>query len=167
MRVATVHKHRHFKLGRQRKLGGKRFFLFGWSGKVTVEIESAFTNGHHLRRFRQPVNDFSALRRPLATVVRMHAGGRPAALVALRQLLRLLAFMQVGARQQQSVHPGGKRARNHLITIFRKLRTGQIKSDIKHANPHVTTALTGGWFYSSVLLSETSSSSSARRPFPT
>mgnify|MGYP007095258980 CR=1 FL=1 len=85
----------------------------------------------------------------------------------LSQLLRLLALMQVGARQQQSFHPGGKRARNHLITIFRKLRAGQVESDIKHANPHITTALTGGWFYSSVVLSDVSSSSSARRPLPT
>ena len=75
MRVTAVHKHRHSKLCCQGELGGEGIFLFGWRGKVTVEIETTFANGHDFSGFRQPVYDFSALRRPLAAVMRMHASG--------------------------------------------------------------------------------------------
>jgi hypothetical protein len=37
------------------------------------------------------------------------------------KLLRLLAFMQVGSRQQQAFHPGGEGARDNVIAIFGKL----------------------------------------------
>ena len=88
-------------------------------------------------------------------------------LIFARQKLRLLALMKVSSGQQESFNAGVKSTRNNVIAIFCKLRAGQVESDIKHANPHITTALTGGWFYSSVVFSDASSSSSDRRPLPT
>ena len=74
----------------------------------------------------------------------MYAGGGPAAWVVFCQLLRLLTFMQIGAGQQHAADTRRLRARHHIITIFGKLGTGEIHTDIKHTALQPTTALTGG-----------------------
>ena len=76
--------------------------------------------------------------------MRMYTRGRPAVGVTASHLLRLLAFMQIGAGQQQPLDTRRLRARNHLVVIAGKLRAGQIYANIKHHNSHMTTALTGG-----------------------
>ncbi len=64
--------------------------------------------------------------------------------LCLRQLLRLLAFVQISASDEQPINSCVKSACYNIITVFRKLRTGQINADIKHPVLHMTTALTGG-----------------------
>ncbi|MNB79340.1 hypothetical protein D3C75_260740 [compost metagenome] len=157
MRIPAVHKHRHAQLCRQRKLGAKSVFLLSWRGEIAIKIEAAFTDSHHFRRGRQGTQDIKTFRPPLAAVVGVNTGGRPAVWIALRQLSRQVAFMKIGARQQQAIYPCVECPGDHLITIVRKLRAGQVQTDIKHAVSHMTTALTGGWYYSSVVCSDSSS----------
>jgi hypothetical protein len=99
MRIATVHKHRHLQLCCQRELGGKCLLLLFRRREVTVEIKPAFANGNHFWRLCQTMKRLSAFMRPLAAVMRMHACGGPAVLIALRQLPCLLTLMQIRSRQ--------------------------------------------------------------------
>jgi hypothetical protein len=62
----------------------------------------------------------------------------------LSQTLRFGAFVQIRAGEQHTADSSLTGAGNHIIPVFGELRAGQVYANIKHANPHMTTALTGG-----------------------
>ncbi|MNC39674.1 hypothetical protein D3C75_883440 [compost metagenome] len=133
MGIAAVQKHRHPELGGQRQLGVEHRILHRTGGEVAVVVETALTDGHHLRQRRQRAQGGQGLFIHALGIVRMNPGGGETVTGPFGCLLRALAAAgQIGAGQDQRLHPGGARA-GHQVGLFAcKLAAGQVYTDVDH-----------------------------------